>query len=205
MSKVKAYRIETERLVVRCYHPKDALLLKKSVDESIEHLKPWMAWAKYEPESIEDKIERVRKFRALFDNDKDYVFGIFNKQETALIGGTGLHKRVGYNAREIGYWINVNESNKGYCYESTKALVKVGFEIENLDRIEIHVAPSNAFSTRIPEKLGFQKEGILKKRILDSDGTLRDKIIYTMFKESYLNNPFNAFQLKAFDCTDKLI
>jgi len=37
-----AYRIESERLVIRCYNPKDALLLQKSVQESVEHLRPWL-------------------------------------------------------------------------------------------------------------------------------------------------------------------
>ncbi|MEO0877546.1 MAG: N-acetyltransferase, partial [Bacteroidota bacterium] len=57
----RAYRIETERLVIRCYQPKDAELLKRSIDESLEHLLPWMTWAKNEPESIEAKRERIRK------------------------------------------------------------------------------------------------------------------------------------------------
>ncbi len=30
----KTYKIETERLVIRCYKPKDAELLKISIDES---------------------------------------------------------------------------------------------------------------------------------------------------------------------------
>jgi hypothetical protein len=33
-----AYRIQTRRLVVRCYNPSDAPLLAESVTESIEHL-----------------------------------------------------------------------------------------------------------------------------------------------------------------------
>ena len=39
-----AYRIETKRLVVRCYDPSDAPLLAESVTESLEHLRPWMPW-----------------------------------------------------------------------------------------------------------------------------------------------------------------
>ena len=34
-----AYRIETKRLVVRCYNPSDAQLLAESVNESLEHLR----------------------------------------------------------------------------------------------------------------------------------------------------------------------
>jgi hypothetical protein len=48
-----AYRIETERLVVRCYQPSDAQLLADSVAESLEHLKPWMSWAHDEPQPFE--------------------------------------------------------------------------------------------------------------------------------------------------------
>ncbi len=32
-----AYRIETDRLVVRCYHPSDAQTLADSVAENVEH------------------------------------------------------------------------------------------------------------------------------------------------------------------------
>ena len=38
------YRIETERLVLRCYDPEDAPLLKDAVDRSLDHLRPWMPW-----------------------------------------------------------------------------------------------------------------------------------------------------------------
>ncbi|NNF75087.1 MAG: GNAT family N-acetyltransferase, partial [Flavobacteriaceae bacterium] len=86
--KAKAYRIETKRLIIRCYHPQDAPLVKKSIDDSLEHLSPWMPWTKNEPESIEAKTERLRKNRGEFDLDIDYTFGIFSKDERQLIGST---------------------------------------------------------------------------------------------------------------------
>jgi len=55
-----AYRIESERLVIRCYNPRDALYLQKAVQESVEHLRPWMPWVKDEPEELKVKIERLR-------------------------------------------------------------------------------------------------------------------------------------------------
>ncbi|MCE2503655.1 MAG: hypothetical protein J4G05_06325 [Chlorobi bacterium] len=61
------YRIETERLVIRCWEPKDALLLKSAVDLSIDHLLPWMPWAKHEPQTFEEKVELLRMFRGKFD------------------------------------------------------------------------------------------------------------------------------------------
>ncbi len=56
---MNAYKIETERLIIRCYEPKDAQKLKLAIDESIEHLSPWMPWAKNEPETIEQKVKSI--------------------------------------------------------------------------------------------------------------------------------------------------
>ena len=95
MPNAKTYRIETERLVVRCYSPKDAPLLKASIDESLEHLRLWMPWAHDEPESLEKKTARLRKYRGQFDLGIDYTFGIFNEEEDTLIGSTGLHTIAG--------------------------------------------------------------------------------------------------------------
>lgn len=151
----RTYRIETERLTIRCYQPEDAQLLKKSIDESLEHLMPWMPWAKNEPESIQTKIERLRKYRGQFDLGLDYVFGIFDKDQKVLLGSTGLHTGVGEGAREIGYWINVNYLKQGIATETVRAITKVGFELESLDSIEIHCSPDNIKSQMIPKKLGY--------------------------------------------------
>jgi len=202
---IKTYKIETERLVIRCYKPKDAELLKKSIDESIDHLLPWMPWAKNEPEIIETKIERLRKFRGQFDLDQDYIFGIFSKDEKVLIGSTGLHTRVGKAAREIGYWINVHYLKKGYALESVKALTKIGFEIEGLERIEIHCAPENIRSQGIPKKLGYIHECTLKSRTLDANGNKRDVMIWTMFKADYLESDLKIFEVKAFNVVNEPI
>jgi RimJ/RimL family protein N-acetyltransferase len=50
---MNAYKIITERLIIRCYEPSDAESLKSAIDESLEHLLPWMPWTKNEPETID--------------------------------------------------------------------------------------------------------------------------------------------------------
>jgi len=205
MQLAKAYRIETERLVIRCYQPKDGILLKNAIDESLDHLRPWMPWAHNEPEKLADKIARLRKYRGQFDLGVDYVYGIFNKSEDELIGSTGLHTRPGENAREIGYWINANHINKGYATEAAKALTVVGFEIEDLERIEIHCAPNNVNSLNVPKKLGYVHEATLKDRHTDPFGKKRDTMIWTMFKEDYSREKFTGFEPNIFDVVgDKL-
>lgn len=193
-----AYRIETERLIVRCYQPADAKLLAESVAESVEHLKPWMPWAHDEPEPFEIKEKRMLSMRGKFDLQQDYVYGIFNKDETKLLGGTGLHTRLGDRQLEIGYWLHKDFINKGLITESTAALVKVAFEIIHIHRIEIHCAVENLASASIPRKLGFTHEGTLRAKTEFLDDW-RDTMIWGLLETEYSNSPSVQAKIKAFD------
>ncbi len=204
MSLARTYRMETERLVIRCYQPNDAAMVKKSIDESLEHLLPWMPWAVHEPETLDAKIARMRNFRGQFDMGLDYLFGIFDRDEKMLIGSTGLHTRVGKGAREIGYWIHVNHINKGYATEAASALTKVGFEIEGLQRIQIHTDPKNARSQKVPEKLGYQLQPGLHPTI-DSEGQKREVVLWVMDKGDYIKSNIPRVNIKAFDVVGREI
>ena len=200
-----AYLIESERLVIRCYNPTDALYLQKAVQESIEHLRPWMPWVKDEPEELKVKIERLRLFRADFDLSKNYVYGIFDPNETELVGGTGLHPRVGSNAFEIGYWIHVNHVNKGYATEISAALTKVAFEVEHVNRVEIHCDPDNTRSAAIPKKLRYVFEATLRNRCENIEGELIDSMIWSLQKDDYLKSPAAKAKIVAYDVFGNII
>jgi RimJ/RimL family protein N-acetyltransferase len=200
-----AYRIITKRLIIRCYNPEDAGLLAQSISESVDHLKPWMPWAHEEPESIETKINRLRRFRANFDLDEEYVYGVFDPEEIELIGGTGLHPRVGHKALEIGYWINVNHLNQGYATETAGALTKVGFEINRVKRMEIHCLPNNVASASIPKKLGYLHEATLRKRQPNEKEELNDTMIWSMLKEEYESSTLKDLPIKVYNAVGNQI
>ena len=164
-----------------------------------------MPWAKNEPETVQAKRERLRKFRGQFDLGIDYIFGIFSKDEKTLIGSTGLHNRLDGNARKIGYWINSRYLKQGYATEAVKALMKVGFVIEGLDRIEIRCTTENIASQGIPKKLGFLHEGTLKNRMTNAAGQPEDMMIWTKFKSDYLQEDHSNFYFKAFDIINEEI
>ena len=199
-----AYRIETERLVVRCYQPSDAKLLADSVAENVEHLKPWMPWVHAEPEPIEEKEKRMLRFRGMFDLQQDYIYGIFNKEETKLLGGTGLHTRLGADELEIGYWMHKDHVKQGLTTESTAALIKVAFEIIHIHRIEIHCDPANHSSASIPRKLGFTHEGTLRAKTAFLD-KWSDSMIWGLLKDEYPNSPAANANIKAFDVNGNLL
>jgi len=193
-----AYRIETQRLVLRCYKPSDAQLMVNSVTESLEHLKPWMSWAYNEPEPIEEKIKILKRARGRFDLGQDYTYGIFNPQEDRLIGGAGLHTRLGENELEIGYWIHKDFIKQGLVTEATVALIKVAFDVIHVHRIEIHCDPANIASAAVPRKLGFTHEGTLRAKLYFLDHW-RDTMIWGLLETEYPNSPASKAQIKVFD------
>ena len=134
----------------------------------------------------------------MFDLGQDYVYGIFNPEETRLLGGTGLHTRLGESELEIGYWIDKDHVNQGLVTESTSALIKVAFEIVHVHRLEIHCDPGNVASAAIPRKLGFTHEGTLraKTRFLD---LWSDSMIWGLLEHEYADSPASKAEIEVFD------
>ncbi len=200
-----AYRIVTPRLVIRCWNPPDAPLLKEAVQTNVDHLLPWLPFARNEPEELQVKIERMRHWRSRFDSDGDYTYGIFNAEESRVVGGTGLHKRVGDQAFEIGYWIDHELINQGYATEVSAALVKTAFEIMNARRVEIHCDPLNLRSAAVPRKLGFIHEATLRERFPTSESEWTDIMVWSIFASDYPQSPAHTINIQAFDSANRQI
>lgn len=196
------YRIETKRLVIRCWEPKDAPLMQKATAENREHLLPFMPWALDEPQTVEQKVERIRHFRGRFDKSEDFVYGIFDPAESRALGGTGLHTRLSGNALEIGYWLHKDFINRGLVTESTAALTKVAFELYFVERMEIHCSVENLASAAVPRKLGYVHEAT-RRRLGYAYGRESDHMIWTLFADEYPSTPCASAELKAFDVFGK--
>jgi RimJ/RimL family protein N-acetyltransferase len=187
-----AHRITTDRLVIRCWDPADAPLLKEAVDASLEHLREWMPWAQAEPTSLEQKRKLLQTFADQFARGEDAIYGIFDADEERVVGGTGLHPRLGGEAREIGYWIRADAIGNGLATESTAALTRVGFEVDGLALMEIHCDPGNVRSAAIPRKLGYT---LADKR--DGDGHL----VFRLERPEYAGSPSATATLAVYDAS----
>ena len=186
--------------MIRCYEPEDAPLLKAAVDSSIEHLLPWMPWARFEPQSVAEKVELCRTFRGQFDLDDNYVYGIFSLDETEQLGGSGFHKRANEGSLEIGYWVAAGAIGRGIATEVTAVQTRAGFELAGLDRIDIQVEPTNERSLAIPRKLGFTEEGTLRRRLeAHEDASRRDSVVFSMLREELEGSPCMAYAYTAYD------
>jgi RimJ/RimL family protein N-acetyltransferase len=199
------YKIITSRLVIRCLDPKDAVFLSVAVEDSLEHLLPWAPWAIKEPLCLQERIELLRRWRGDFDLGIDFEYGIFDTTERMILGATRLNPTRGPQSREIGYWIHKDHINQGFATEVSAALTRVAFEIDHVRRVEIHCDPKNVRSASVPRKLGFIHEATLHNRVMNTEGNLRDSMIWTLFEENYPDSMAAKAEIQAFDAIGRRI
>jgi RimJ/RimL family protein N-acetyltransferase len=195
-----AYRIETDRLVLRCWTPLDAPRLRTALDECDAHLRPYIPFMKDEPRTLEQTAQWLRGHRAAFDSDQMYRYAVLDADEKILLGEIMLLSRVGPGGLEIGYWTHKDAVGKGFATEASCAMIRVAFDIEKMERVEIMCAPENAASAVIPAKLGFTHEATLKRRARDSNGQLCDLMVWSLFASDYVSGPAAKIAFRAFDC-----
>lgn len=203
-----AYRIETPRLVIRCPSPTDAPLLHATMLASLDHLREWLRWASTrEPMSLDDRVEQLRQWRGKFDLDQERVYLVFSKDEREIVGGTGLHARVGPRATEIGYWVGKAHLGKGFAQELTAALVRVAMELHECDRVEVHCDVKNDRSANVPRKLGFTLDATLRARSIPAspDAPMGDSLVFSILKDELGRSPMADKPVRAFDAAGRTI
>ena len=178
-------RLVGPRVVVRPYDEADAPSLWEAVDGSRSHLAPWMPWvgAYHAPN---DALAFVRQFRAKWLTREDLIVGIFELASGRLLGGSGLH-RIDWQIRrfEIGYWLRQSAEGHGYVAEAVQLLIRLAFEDLVANRVEIRTDVRNLRSRAVPERLGFQLEGCMRRFLPDSDGQPCDILVFSMLREEF--------------------
>ena len=76
----------------------------------------------------------------------------------------GLHYiRWNTGRTELGYWLSEDVQGQGIATRTVRGLCAYCFNELKLGRVEIRCATENARSRRVPERLGFTQEGILRR------------------------------------------
>lgn len=174
---------KTRRLHIRLPLPGDGAVVHESIQASRKELKEWMPFAQKE-QTVEDVEENIRESHLDFISRKDLRLLVFLKEDGTFIGSSGLH-RIDWEVRkfEIGYWMDSRYSGLGYMTEAVVGITEFAFEQLNANRVEIRCDSKNERSKRIPERLNFPLEGILRNEDLSIDGKeLSDTCVYAKTK-----------------------
>ena len=115
-----------------------------------------MPWAQSLP-TREEQQAVLSEGNAAFGAGTEFQFIYRETATNAVVGGGGLHRRVGPGAIEIGYWVRSDRHNRGYATTAARAMTDAAFVfLDDIDRVEIHMDAANSPSARVPEKLGYQ-------------------------------------------------
>lgn len=118
---------------------------------SLEHLRPWLAWATdFGPR---DAAQFTGQCEQDWESGAGFHYAIISGG--AVTGACGLHDRIGPGGLEIGYWVHARHLRRGIATAATAALVEAAFGIPGIDRVEIVHDEANLASSGVPRKLGF--------------------------------------------------
>ena len=145
--------IEGDGIILRRWQVKDAELLGVAVEESIEHLAPWMSWTAQEPLTVERRRSMLAEREREWANGGDVMLAVFT--DGCVAGSCGLHRRIGPGGLELGYWIRPAFTRRGLATRVARALTGAAFSLPGIERVEIHHDKANEASAGIPAKLGF--------------------------------------------------
>ena len=152
--------------------------MRAAVDSSLDHLREWMPWAMHEPVSLEDTRNRLVLRAKTFSDGEEFTYSIFNRAETEVYGGVGLHRRAEADCLELGYWIRVDRIGQGLATEAARALAAVALALPGITRVQIDCDPRNQRSIRVAEKLGFRFVTRQEADKLTPIGEPRDTLVF---------------------------
>ena len=176
--------LETERLLLREITP----AVYDYVFKAYNDYELMMFFGFKTAEDLLQEKERLNGGLKTFSKTVLY-FQLIEKKSKIVIGMCGYHTWYLQHARaELFYVLNDDENKRnGFISEAMSPILKYGFEVMKLNRIEAFVGPDNIASQKIMKKFGFIYEGNLRKHYC-KEGEYQDSNAYALLKDEFVIN-----------------
>ena len=135
-------RVPDDMLDIATWQSSDVADMRSLIIESLEHLRPWMAWAAHEPLDDGPRLAMFDRWTRQRLVGAGAVYAV--RHDRTLIGGCALHRRVGPGGLDIGYWLGVRATGHGYATPIAAALVRIAFEQPDIAFVQISHATANS-------------------------------------------------------------
>lgn len=144
-------QVGSGEVTLRRWREQDVAALHQVVQESMEHLRPWVPWVAdgYPPEAA-----RAFVASTVEDWDRGAAFNYAIFVSGRLAGAASLMARVGPGGLELGYWLHPDHAGRGVATRAASLLVAEAFRV-GAERVEIITDVANTRSAAIPKRLGF--------------------------------------------------
>jgi ribosomal-protein-alanine N-acetyltransferase len=134
------------------------------------------------PASLEDARTRLEDIDRRFREENTLVaWTVTRPGEDELLGVVGFVRWAPDDRRsEIMYEMDPEHAGQGLVTEALPPVVAFGFEAMGMHRMEAFIDPRNTRSIRVAERLGFQREALLRDHAR-MGGVFVDTAIYVRF------------------------
>jgi len=171
--------LESKDVKLRPYRHSDIPLIYEAVSESKEDGLPWIPWmtSNYTEEDAEAFVQYAQQS---WNNGDEYNFAITDSNMGTFLGGCGINQlnRV-HHFGNLGYWVRSSKTGRGVATMAARLTAWFAFEELKLSRVEFIIQPENKGSIRVAEKVGAQKEGLLRNRV-DIRGSIKDALVFSL-------------------------
>jgi RimJ/RimL family protein N-acetyltransferase len=173
------------RVRLRPYRAEDADAVFAAIDESREHLRPWVGWVdRYStPEAVRTYCLRCA---ADWQARTDLAVGIFDAARGDFLGGAGLH-RPNWERRtfEISCWLRATAAHRGYGTEALGLLADLAFSGLAAAQIKLVCDVRNGPTKRLADKCGYVFRGRVRNGYAAPDGTFVDSLVYSLTPDAW--------------------
>lgn len=173
--------LATSRLRIRALVIDDA----QAVFNIFSHPEVMRYWGSTPLTAISQAVEKIESIQEHYRRGDLLQLAIERRCDQQLIGTCTLHQIHLQNRRaEIGYVLAHDCWGEGYMHEALCAFVRHAFDGMKLHRLEADIDPRNVPSARSLERLGFQREGLLRERWIVGD-EVSDSALYGLLAEDW--------------------
>lgn len=169
--------ISTPRLLLRPYAFGDVGDVHSYCDDPV--------WGRFlplpQPYSLRDSEEWIAAC-VLANADEDCRWAIEHAGRCS--GGMSLRIDAAAGIAEIGYSIARRLWGQGLVAEAATVVLGHAFDVLQLQRVWATADAENTQSWRVMEKLGMQREGLLRRHVLHR-GELRDQVRYGILRDEW--------------------
>lgn len=118
---------------------------------------------------------------------RSYPFAYFNKKTGQFVGCTRYANIDFPNKRlEIGWtWLDPALHGTGFNRHVKLLLLNYGFDVLDLNRIELKTSLLNTISQKAMQNIGAVREGTLRRHSINEDGLVRDTVYFSFIREEW--------------------
>jgi RimJ/RimL family protein N-acetyltransferase len=180
-------RMETERLVLRCYQPGDGQWYFAMSQKNRSHL------LRYESDNVAMEIKSedhaevvVRDLAAEWEARNSFFLGVFDKSSGEFVAQIYVGP-VNWELPEfqIGYFVDKDHEGRGYVTEAVKATLRFAFQHLKAYRVRLECDDTNVRSSRVAERCGMVKEGHFRENKVSPEGGFSGTLHYALLRAEF--------------------